>query len=232
MLGSVTLDLDPIDRGHSTVGGLAPRQYCVGSGGPPARVAQGSLVVLKGTQIPYPIAVDLMEGYEVSQVGKRPRKRPRLAEEDLVVVFPDKYGMLRISYNFKLKVSTPNFSLDRTYPWFRKMSGPHSPNHENQAMPESSSHGPTNIASHEIIGNFMTKMTELLQVTLANRRGEWAQNTSSDEALEQVLRFRPPEFHCEVEQEAKVELFLEHSEILVVKDFQSLSIEKLIMDMG
>ncbi|KAI5662105.1 hypothetical protein M9H77_21428 [Catharanthus roseus] len=72
----------------------------------------------------------------------------------------------------------------RTYPWFRKMPGPHSPSHENEAMPENSSHGPTDTASHEIIGNFMTKMTELLEATLANRIGERTHNTSNDEALE------------------------------------------------
>ncbi|KAI5675885.1 hypothetical protein M9H77_06835 [Catharanthus roseus] len=90
-----------------------------------------------------------------------------------------------------------------------KMLGPHSPDHEAEAMPESSSHEQTNTASHEIIGNFMTKMTELLEATLANRRGERAQSTSNNEALERFLRFRPPEFHGEVEQEAEGELFLE-----------------------
>ncbi|KAI5681746.1 hypothetical protein M9H77_02974 [Catharanthus roseus] len=59
MLGSVTLDLDPVDRGLSIVGGLDPKRYCVllrimlyGSSyflegwvkrGPPARIAQGGL---------------------------------------------------------------------------------------------------------------------------------------------------------------------------------------------
>ncbi|KAI5650482.1 hypothetical protein M9H77_36487 [Catharanthus roseus] len=59
MFDSVTLDLDPIDRWCSTVGGLGPEWYCVGlciilcgSGyflegwvrrGPPAMVAQGGL---------------------------------------------------------------------------------------------------------------------------------------------------------------------------------------------
>ncbi|KAI5670933.1 hypothetical protein M9H77_11297 [Catharanthus roseus] len=59
MLDSVTLDLDPVDRGRSTVGGLGPWRYCVllrimlcGSSyflagwvrrGPPARVAQDGL---------------------------------------------------------------------------------------------------------------------------------------------------------------------------------------------
>ncbi|KAI5650357.1 hypothetical protein M9H77_36362 [Catharanthus roseus] len=44
----VTLDLDPVDRGRSTVGGLGPRRGYFLAGwvrrGPPARVAQGSLV--------------------------------------------------------------------------------------------------------------------------------------------------------------------------------------------
>ncbi|KAI5656796.1 hypothetical protein M9H77_25589 [Catharanthus roseus] len=44
MLGSVTLDLDPVNRGRSTVGGLGPRRYYVGvRRGPPARVAHGGL---------------------------------------------------------------------------------------------------------------------------------------------------------------------------------------------
>ncbi|KAI5652957.1 hypothetical protein M9H77_30144 [Catharanthus roseus] len=47
MLGSVTLDLDPVDRGRSTVRGLGPKRYCVGlrwvRRGPLARVAQGGL---------------------------------------------------------------------------------------------------------------------------------------------------------------------------------------------
>ncbi|KAI5667077.1 hypothetical protein M9H77_16930 [Catharanthus roseus] len=61
-----------------------------------------------------------------------------------------------------------------------KMSRPHSPSHENKAMSENSHHGPTDTArevshyseptNHEIIGNFMTKMTELLEAILANGR--------------------------------------------------------------
>ncbi|KAI5671737.1 hypothetical protein M9H77_12101 [Catharanthus roseus] len=93
-----------------------------------------------------------------SMVGKRPRQKLRLTEEDLVVVFPD------------------------------QTQGPHSPNHENQAMLENSSHIPTDTTSHEIIGNFMTKMTELLEATLASGREERTQSTSNDEALEQFLR--------------------------------------------
>ncbi|KAI5647804.1 hypothetical protein M9H77_33809 [Catharanthus roseus] len=74
MLGSITIDLDPVDRGRSTVGGR----------GPPARVAQDGLAgldymmsefipmtpfkryvfvspVSRGTQIPYLAAIDLAE---------------------------------------------------------------------------------------------------------------------------------------------------------------------------
>ncbi|KAI5683058.1 hypothetical protein M9H77_04286 [Catharanthus roseus] len=43
MLGSVTLDLDPVDRGRNTVGGLGPRGR-----GPRTRVAQGGLVNMPG----------------------------------------------------------------------------------------------------------------------------------------------------------------------------------------
>ncbi|KAI5682190.1 hypothetical protein M9H77_03418 [Catharanthus roseus] len=45
-------------------------------------------------------------------------------------------------------------------------------------------HEPTDTASHEIIGNFMTKMTKLLKTTLGNQRGEQTQNNSNDKALE------------------------------------------------
>ncbi|KAI5663979.1 hypothetical protein M9H77_23302 [Catharanthus roseus] len=107
MLGSVTLDLDPVDRGHSTVGGLSPRRV---------RILIGSLMIL---------------------------------------IF--------------------------------EVVGPHSPDHETETMLESSLHGQTNTTSHEIIGNFMTKMTESLEATLADRRGERAQSTSNDEALERFL---------------------------------------------
>ncbi|KAI5666681.1 hypothetical protein M9H77_16534 [Catharanthus roseus] len=79
MLGSVTLDLNPVDKGHSTIRGLDPKWYCIsllimlcGSGYFQAGwVRRGSLArtaspVLRGTQIPYPAAVDLAEGYGVS----------------------------------------------------------------------------------------------------------------------------------------------------------------------
>ncbi|KAI5680204.1 hypothetical protein M9H77_01431 [Catharanthus roseus] len=50
MLGSVTLDLDPFDRGRSTVGGLGPKR-----------------LVPRGTQIPYSATVGLAEEYEDSK---------------------------------------------------------------------------------------------------------------------------------------------------------------------
>ncbi|KAI5677733.1 hypothetical protein M9H77_08683 [Catharanthus roseus] len=44
---------------------------------------------------------------------------------------------------------------------------------------------------------------------MATRRNERVLGTGADEALEQFLKFRPPEFYGEVEQEIKVELCLE-----------------------
>ncbi|KAI5648479.1 hypothetical protein M9H77_34484 [Catharanthus roseus] len=157
MLDSVTLDLNPVDRG--IVGELGPRRR-LGQEGPPTRVAQGGLVTPLGCTL----ALYLCKFSAERHVGwqMRPLPRPRLTGETLVDV-----------------------SFDRV----RTLIGPHSPDHETEAMPESSSHRQTNTASHEIIGNFMTKMTELLEATLANRRGERAQSTSNDEALERFLRF-------------------------------------------
>ncbi|KAI5681923.1 hypothetical protein M9H77_03151 [Catharanthus roseus] len=43
MLGSVTLDLDLVDRGRSIVGGLGPRRR-----GPQAKIAQGGLINKSG----------------------------------------------------------------------------------------------------------------------------------------------------------------------------------------
>ncbi|KAI5677206.1 hypothetical protein M9H77_08156 [Catharanthus roseus] len=159
MLGSVTLDMDPVDRGHSIVGGR----------GQLARIAQGGLA-----------SID----YGMPEFVRRPRFRFRsLSVEPIMGKIGERVG--------------------------KREPGPHSLGHKTEAILESSSHGQTNAASHEIIGNFMTKMTELLEATLANRRGERAQNTSNDKALERFLRFWPSEFHGEVEQEAKAELFLE-----------------------
>ncbi|KAI5671816.1 hypothetical protein M9H77_12180 [Catharanthus roseus] len=50
-------------------------------------------------------------------------------------------------------------------------------------------------ATHTVIENFM--------------RNERVPTTRVDEALERFLKFRPPEFHGEVEQDSKAELFLE-----------------------
>ncbi|KAI5657490.1 hypothetical protein M9H77_26283 [Catharanthus roseus] len=71
MLGRFTLDLDPVDRGRSTVRGLGPRQFTLdldpvdrgrstvgGSGG-----AHRLGPLPRGTQIPYPATVDLAEGF-------------------------------------------------------------------------------------------------------------------------------------------------------------------------
>ncbi|KAI5669314.1 hypothetical protein M9H77_19167 [Catharanthus roseus] len=64
-------------------------------------------------------------------------------------------------------------------------------------------------ATHKVIENFMTKMTELLETSMATRRNKRVPATGANEALERFLKFRPPEFHGEVEQEIKAELFLE-----------------------
>ncbi|KAI5648700.1 hypothetical protein M9H77_34705 [Catharanthus roseus] len=63
--------------------------------------------------------------------------------------------------------------------------------------------------THKVIENFMIKMTELLETSMATRRNERVPVTGADEALERFLKFRPPEFYGDVEQEIKSELFLE-----------------------
>ncbi|KAI5666298.1 hypothetical protein M9H77_16151 [Catharanthus roseus] len=57
--------------------------------------------------------------------------------------------------------------------------------------------------------NFMIRMTELLETSMATRRNERVPAIGIDEALERFLKFRPPEFYGEAEQETKAELFLE-----------------------
>ncbi|KAI5652348.1 hypothetical protein M9H77_29535 [Catharanthus roseus] len=52
-------------------------------------------------------------------------------------------------------------------------------------------------------------MTELLEPSMATRRNERVPATGADEVLERFLKFRPPEFFGEVEQEIKAEIFLE-----------------------
>ncbi|KAI5655025.1 hypothetical protein M9H77_32212 [Catharanthus roseus] len=54
-------------------------------------------------------------------------------------------------------------------------------------------------ATHKVIENFMIKMTELLETSMATRRNERVPVTGADEALERFLKFRPPEFYGDVE---------------------------------
>ncbi|KAI5673731.1 hypothetical protein M9H77_14095 [Catharanthus roseus] len=64
-------------------------------------------------------------------------------------------------------------------------------------------------ATPKVIENFMIKMTELLETSMATRKNERVPATGADEALERFLKFRPPEFYGDVEKEIKAELFLE-----------------------
>ncbi|KAI5681925.1 hypothetical protein M9H77_03153 [Catharanthus roseus] len=43
---------------------------------------------------------------------------------------------------------------------------------------------PARVAQGGLVGNFMTKMTELLEATLSNRRGERTQNTTNNGTME------------------------------------------------
>ncbi|KAI5658005.1 hypothetical protein M9H77_26798 [Catharanthus roseus] len=86
------------------------------------------------------------------------------------------------------------------------MSDSRPSNHADKAMSESSQNRQFDFiretiprleqATHKIMENFMIKMMKLLEA--------WA-----EEALKRFLKFRPPEFYGEVEQETKAELFLE-----------------------
>ncbi|KAI5659807.1 hypothetical protein M9H77_28600 [Catharanthus roseus] len=99
------------------------------------------------------------------------------------------------------------------------MSGSQSPNRADEAMSESSQNRQSEPmreatprpeqATHMVIENFMIKMTELLETSMDTRRNERVPATRADEALERFLKFRPLEFYGDVEQEIKVELFLE-----------------------
>ncbi|KAI5663636.1 hypothetical protein M9H77_22959 [Catharanthus roseus] len=99
------------------------------------------------------------------------------------------------------------------------MSGSQSPNHADEAVSEISQNRQfepireatphPEQATHKVIENFMIKMTELLGTSMATRRNERVPATGADEALGRFLKFRPPEFYGEVEQEIKAELFLE-----------------------
>lgn len=99
------------------------------------------------------------------------------------------------------------------------MSGSQSPNRTDEVMSENSQNRqsePTREATprpeqatHKVIENFMIKMTELLETSMATRRNEQVPVTGADEALERFLKFRPLEFYGDVEQEIKAGLFLE-----------------------
>ncbi|KAI5654410.1 hypothetical protein M9H77_31597 [Catharanthus roseus] len=100
-----------------------------------------------------------------------------------------------------------------------RIVGSQSPNRADEVMSENSQNRqsePTREATprpeqatHKVIENFMIKMTELLETSMATRRNERVPVTGADEALERFLKFRPPEFYGDVEQEIKAELFLE-----------------------
>ncbi|KAI5677646.1 hypothetical protein M9H77_08596 [Catharanthus roseus] len=148
MLDTVTLDLDLVDRGRSTLGGLGSRRSSVAAAA---------------------MCLDSFRLFGCSRTLQKMTQSPDSASSANVVLMDsvimgfstpsNKYGVLRVTYT------------------------------SSSTMLESSFHRPTNNASHEIIGNFMTKMTELLEVILANRRGERTQNTSNDEALERFVPF-------------------------------------------
>ncbi|KAI5676223.1 hypothetical protein M9H77_07173 [Catharanthus roseus] len=110
--------------------------------------------------------------------------------------------------------------LRRSRCWieYRNMLGSQSPNHADEAMSESSQNRQfepireatprQEQATHKVIENFMIKMTELLETSMATRRNERVLATGVDEVLERFLKFRPPEFYGGVEQEIKAKLFL------------------------
>ncbi|KAI5662337.1 hypothetical protein M9H77_21660 [Catharanthus roseus] len=108
--------------------------------------------------------------------------------------------------------------LRRSRCWieYRNMSGSQSLNCVDEAMSENSQNRQSKPmreatprpeqATHKVIENFMIKMTELLETSMATRRNERVPATGADEALERFLKFRPPEFYGDVEQETKAEL--------------------------
>ncbi|KAI5682345.1 hypothetical protein M9H77_03573 [Catharanthus roseus] len=81
------------------------------------------------------------------------------------------------------------------------MSGSQFPNHTHDAVSESSQ----NRQSETI----REATPQFLETSMATRRNERVPAIGADEALERFLKFRPPEFYGEVEQEIKSELFLE-----------------------
>ncbi|KAI5671299.1 hypothetical protein M9H77_11663 [Catharanthus roseus] len=103
-------------------------------------------------------------------------------------------------------------------PQAENMSGSQSPNHADEAVSESSQNRQSKPmrdatprpeqATHKIIENFMVKIIELLETSMATRRNERVPATGADEALERFLKFRPPEFYREVEVELQRALAL------------------------
>ncbi|KAI5683458.1 hypothetical protein M9H77_04686 [Catharanthus roseus] len=101
----------------------------------------------------------------------------------------------------------------------RNMLGSQSPNHADEAISKNSQNRQfepmreatprPEQATHKVIENFMIKMTELLETSMATRRNERVPATGADEALERFLKFQPPKFYGDVEQEIKAERFLE-----------------------
>ncbi|KAI5677423.1 hypothetical protein M9H77_08373 [Catharanthus roseus] len=78
------------------------------------------------------------------------------------------------------------------------MSGSQFPNRADEAMSESSQN------------RHSEPLREATpQTSMATRRNERVPATGADEALERFLKFRPPEFYGDIEQETKAELFLE-----------------------
>ncbi|KAI5678258.1 hypothetical protein M9H77_09208 [Catharanthus roseus] len=114
--------------------------------------------------------------------------------------------------------SRPGYSGSQC-PQAKNMSGSQSRNRADEAMSENSQNRQSESmreatprpeqATHKVIENFMIKMTELLETSMATRRNERVPATGADEALERFLKFRPSEFYGDVEQEIKDELFLE-----------------------
>ncbi|KAI5675960.1 hypothetical protein M9H77_06910 [Catharanthus roseus] len=102
---------------------------------------------------------------------------------------------------------------------FRNMSDSRPSNYADEAVSENSQSRqpePTGEntpcpkrAMHTVMENFMIRMTELLETSMATRRNERVPAIGTDEALKRFLKFRPPEFYGEAEQETKAELFLE-----------------------
>ncbi|KAI5653292.1 hypothetical protein M9H77_30479 [Catharanthus roseus] len=125
-----TIDLDPINRGRSTVGGLGPRRFSL-EGLTPVRVVQGGLVddslyvsispVPRGTQVSYPAAVDLMKGY-----GKMSRSGLRWIYLDGLIVKGSAGSTPSSSYSLRvINPERPSVTIvDISYSDFETVDGP------------------------------------------------------------------------------------------------------------